>query len=89
MNKVSIPTVLRKLSAGQDFVDCQGKTVEEVLNDLERQHPGFRERIMTGTGVNRFINLYVNGDDIRFLDGVNSSVKDGDEVAIIPSISGG
>ncbi|HYB98002.1 MAG TPA: MoaD/ThiS family protein [Candidatus Limnocylindrales bacterium] len=85
-----IPTPLRKYTGGKDAVTAEGTSIAAVLADLDRSCPGLRERICEADGsVRRFVNLYVNGDDIRFLDNVNSPVKDGDEVSIVPAIAGG
>jgi molybdopterin synthase sulfur carrier subunit len=88
--QVRIPTPLRKFTGGQDSVEASGGTIGAVLADLDKRHPGLRERICDADGsVRRFVNLYVNGDDIRFLSNLNSPVKDGDEVSIVPAIAGG
>ena len=87
---VRIPTPLRKFTGGKDSVEVSGATIAAVLADLEKNHPGLRERICEADGsVRRFVNLYVNGDDIRFLSNLTSPVKDGDEVSIVPAIAGG
>ncbi|RMD83100.1 MAG: MoaD/ThiS family protein [Candidatus Dadabacteria bacterium] len=88
--QVRIPTPLRKYTGGQESVTAEGTSVGAVLDDLERKHPGIKERICESDGrVRRFVNLYLNGDDIRFLDNLNSPVKDGDELSIVPAIAGG
>jgi sulfur-carrier protein len=87
---VRIPTPLRSLTRGQAEVQASGTTVGEVVADLERQYAGLRERLMEDGGeLRRFINLYVNGEDIRFLQGTITALKDGDEVSIVPAIAGG
>jgi molybdopterin converting factor small subunit len=86
---VRIPTPLRTLTAGQDEVAAEGTTVGELLEDLERRHPGLRERILDEKGVRRFINLFLGDEDIRFLDGLGTSVKAGDALSIVPAIAGG
>jgi len=87
---VRIPTPLRKLTKGAEAVTAQGDSIRALLEDLESKHPGLKERICEADGsVRRFVNLYVNGDDIRFLDNLSSRVKDGDEVSIVPAIAGG
>ena len=87
---VRIPTPLRKFTGGKDSVEASGATIGAVLADLEKNHPGLRDRICESDGsVRRFVNLYVNGDDIRFLTNLTSPVKDGDEVSIVPAIAGG
>ena len=88
--QVRIPTPLRKFTGGQEAVPADGASIGEIINDLEQNHPGLKERICEADGsVRRFVNLYVNGDDIRFLDNLGSPVKDGDEVSIVPAIAGG
>jgi molybdopterin synthase sulfur carrier subunit len=88
--RVRIPTPLRKYTGGKDAVTAEGSSIAAVLADLDKSCPGLRERICEADGsVRRFVNLYVNGDDIRFLDNTNSPVKDGDEVSIVPAIAGG
>ena len=88
--QVRIPTPLRKFTDGADTVDADGASIGAVLESLESNHPGLRDRICETDGsVRRFVNLYVNGDDIRFLDNLKSAVKDGDEVSIVPAIAGG
>jgi molybdopterin synthase sulfur carrier subunit len=81
---------LRKLTGGQEAVSADGASIREIIDDLEQKHPGLKERICEADGnVRRFVNLYVNGDDIRFLDNLGSAVKEGDEVSIVPAIAGG
>jgi molybdopterin synthase sulfur carrier subunit len=88
--QVRIPTPLRKFTGGRDTVDATGASIGAVLADLDANHPGLRERICEADGsVRRFVNLYINGDDIRFLENLSSPVKDGDEVSIVPAIAGG
>lgn len=88
--KVRIPTPLRRFTGGAEEVHSDAATVGAVVADLESRHPGIRERLCDEEGrVRRFVNLYVNGDDIRFLDSLDTRVKDGDELAIVPAIAGG
>ena len=87
---VRIPTPLQRLTSGQWEVACEGATIIELLGDLERRYPGVKERICDSQGkLRRFVNVFVNEEDIRFLQGDQTSVKDGDEVSIIPAIAGG
>lgn len=88
--RVRVPTPLRKFTQGSDEVDASGDTVLAMLEDLEQNHPGIKERIMDESGkVRRFVNVYVNGDDIRFLKNVDTALKDGDSISIVPAIAGG
>ena len=88
--KVLIPTPLQKLTNDQATVDCSGTSVAELLESLEQNCPGIKARLCDEQGqLRRFVNFYVNSEDIRFLDGVNTSLNDGDEVSIIPAIAGG
>ncbi|HEY3268434.1 MAG TPA: ubiquitin-like small modifier protein 1 [Armatimonadota bacterium] len=87
---VLIPTPLRKLTGEQEKVTADGLSVGEVLADLGRQFAGITERICDSDGeLRRFVNVYVNGEDVRFEGGKAAAVKDGDEVSIVPAIAGG
>jgi molybdopterin synthase sulfur carrier subunit len=86
---VRVPTPLRRLSGGA-IVQADGGTVSALIDDLETKYPGFRDRLCDDDGsLKRFINLYVNGEDIRYASGLETSLNDGDEVSIIPAVSGG
>ncbi|HWR57504.1 MAG TPA: MoaD/ThiS family protein [Thermodesulfovibrionales bacterium] len=87
--KVRIPTPLQRLTQGKEEVDGISGTVMELVKDLDRRFPGIGERISEGGKIRRFVNIYVNEEDIRFLKGEDSKVKDGDEVSIVPAIAGG
>lgn len=86
---VRIPTPLRTLTGGADEVNATGATVGEVIEELEKRYPGVRDRLLDEKGVRRFVNIYVGDEDIRFLDGLKTEVKGGDQLAIIPAIAGG
>ena len=86
---VRIPTPLRTLTGGADEVTASGSTVREVIDDLESRHPGVRERLLDDKGVRRFVNIYIGEEDIRFLEGLKTSLKPGDQVSIVPAIAGG
>lgn len=87
---VLIPTPLRKLTNEQETVDADGAKVADVIEQIQAQYPGLKERLCDDNGVlRRFVNVFLNGEDIRFLDGPNTPVKDGDELSIIPAIAGG
>jgi molybdopterin synthase sulfur carrier subunit len=90
MVKVRVPTPLRRFTAGNDEVAATGDSIKAVLVDLERRHPGIGERLLDDKGeLRRFVNVYLNGDDIRFLSALDSKVKDGDDISIVPAIAGG
>jgi sulfur-carrier protein len=87
---VRIPTPLRTLTKGAAEVQGAGDTVSDIIQDLERQFPGLRERLVDEGGeLRRFINIYVNEEDIRFLEGAKTVLKAGDSVSIVPAIAGG
>jgi sulfur-carrier protein len=88
--QVRIPTQLRTLTNGQEVVAVAGKTVLEIIEDIDRKHPGIKERICEPDGkLRRFVNVFVNEEDIRFLENLETPVKENDEVSIIPAIAGG
>jgi len=88
--RIRIPTPLRRFTGGAEEVSVSGTTVGAAVEDLEQKHPGIKERLCDESGrVRRFVNLYVNGDDIRFLNSLDTPIKEGDEVAIVPAIAGG
>jgi molybdopterin synthase sulfur carrier subunit len=87
---VRIPTPLRALTKGNAEVQATGQTVTDLVDDLERQFPGIRERLLDEAGeLRRFINVYVNEEDIRFLEGKKTTLKERDQVSILPAIAGG
>ena len=87
---VRIPTPLRAVTKGAGEVQAKGGSVVDLIEDLERQYPGLRERLIEEGGeVRRFINIYVNEEDIRFLQGKKTALKDGDTVSVVPAIAGG
>lgn len=88
--KVRIPTPLQKLTQSQSEVAVEGVSLSQVLENLDAKFPGFKERLYDEKGaLRRFINFYVNDEDVRFLDGDKTPIKDGDEVSIVPAIAGG
>jgi sulfur-carrier protein len=87
---VRIPTTLRPLAGGQSEVSVEGQTVGEVLQALDAEHPGFADRLLDDEGgLRKFVNVFVADDDVRFMDGLDTSVPDGETVAIIPAVAGG
>ncbi len=90
MIKVRIPTPLRSLTKGQGEVETEARSVLEMIETLDSAHPGIKDRLCDEKGeLRRFVNIYVNEEDIRFLKGRLTSLKDGDEVSIVPAIAGG
>jgi len=87
--KVRIPVPLQRLTQGKEEVEGEPGTVIELINALDQKYPGLGERISEGGKIRRFVNVYVNEEDIRFLKGEETNVKDGDEVSIVPAIAGG
>ncbi len=87
---VRIPTPLRRVTDGQDKVDTEGETLKQIIDSMESQYPGIKERLCDEDGnLRNFVNVYVNGEDVRFLDGVDSATGDGDEISIVPAVAGG
>ena len=87
---VKIPTPLRKLTNGETSVDADGETIGAVVEALETAFPGMRERLIDESGdLRHFVNIYLNGEDVRYLDGLNSPVGDKDELSIVPAVAGG
>ena len=88
--KIRIPTPLRKLTNNEEVVEVKAATISAAITELQSRYPGIRERIVDEKGdVRRFVNVYVNEEDIRFLQNQQTPLKDGDEVSIIPAIAGG
>jgi MoaD family protein len=87
--KVNIPTPMRQHTEGKATVEAGGATVQNVLDDLGRKYPGIAQRLFDKGQLRRFVNVYLNDEDIRYLDNLSTAVKDGDEVNIIPAVAGG
>ncbi len=88
--KVRIPTPLQKLTKDQGEVQVQAGNIKELISSLEKNFPGIKDRICDDTGkIRRFVNVYLNEEDIRFLNQEDTSLKDGDEISIVPAIAGG
>jgi len=87
--EVRIPTILRTYTDGEKAVPGQGGTLSEVIEDLEANHPGIRERLVDGGDLRRFVNVYVNDEDVRFTGGLETAVSDGDQVVVLPAVAGG
>ncbi len=88
--RVKVPTQLRSLTQGAAEVDASGATVAELLDDLESRHPGIKERVLDESGaLRRFLNVYIDDEDVRFIDGISTKVPDGASMSIIPAVAGG
>jgi len=88
--KVRIPTPLRKLTNNEELIEIDAKTIGDAIVELQSRYPGIQERLLDDSGsVRRFVNVYVNEEDIRFLENQKTQLKDGDEISIIPAIAGG
>ena len=86
---VSVPTILRTHTGGEKSVQASGSNIGEVIEDLESNHPGLKDRLVEDGDLRRFVNLYVNDEDVRFTGGLAAAVKDGDNVTILPAVAGG
>ncbi|MEU6265295.1 MoaD family protein [Saccharopolyspora sp. NPDC003752] len=87
--KVSIPTILRTHTGGEKSVEAKGNTVAEVINDLDSNFNGLKDRLVKEGNLHRFVNVYVNDEDVRFAGGLEAKVADGDSVTILPAVAGG
>jgi molybdopterin converting factor small subunit len=86
---VSIPTILRSHTGGEKRVTASGDTLQAVINDLEANYSGISERIVDSGKLHRFVNIYVNDEDVRFSGGLDTTIADGDSVTILPAVAGG
>lgn len=87
--EVRVPTILRTYTANAKVVTVQGTTIAEVVADLDANYPGIGDRLLDDKGLRRFVNVYLNDEDVRFLDGLATVVADGDSVTILPAVAGG
>ena len=87
--EVRIPTILRTYTGGEKAVTGEGATLSEVIDNLEANHPGIKERLIEGGDLRRFVNVYVNDEDVRFTGGLETEVSDGDQVVVLPAVAGG
>ena len=88
--EVRIPTVFRRFTDNEAVVSVDGGTLSDVLDQIDARHPGFKEQLMTGEGeLHRFINVYVNDEDARYLEKLDTKVSEGDTVSLLPSVAGG
>lgn len=87
--EVRIPTILRTYTGGDKAVDAAGDTLAALIDDLETNHPGIKDRLLEGGEVRRFVNVYVNDEDVRFTGALKTGLSDGDQVVILPAVAGG
>ena len=87
--EVRIPTILRTYTGGEKAVDASGDTLAALIDDLEASPPGIKERIIDGADLRRFVNVYVNDEDVRFTGGLETALSDGDQVVVLPAVAGG
>jgi molybdopterin converting factor small subunit len=91
--EVRIPTILRTYTAGEKAVSAEGASLSALIDDLEANHPGIKERLVEtkdgGTDLRRFVNVYVNDEDVRFIGGLEAELSDGDQVVVLPAVAGG
>ena len=87
--EVRIPTILRTYTDGAKSVTGSGGTLAELIDDLEAGHPGIKERLIDGADLRRFVNVYVNDEDVRFTGGLETGLSDGDQVVVLPAVAGG
>jgi len=87
--EVRIPTILRQYTDGAKAVEGSGATLAELIDDLDARHPGLRDRLVEQGGLRRFVNVYLNDEDVRFLGGLETPVAEGDAVTVLPAVAGG
>jgi MoaD family protein len=87
--EVRIPTILRTYTDGEKAVTGEGATLQALIDDLEANHPGLKDRLIEGAELRRFVNVYVNDEDVRFTGGLETSLDDGDQVVVLPAVAGG
>ena len=87
--EVRIPTILRTYTDGEKSVTGEGANLSALIDDLEGNHPGLKDRLLDGADLRRFVNVYVNDEDVRFLGGLEASLSDGDQIVVLPAVAGG
>jgi MoaD family protein len=87
--EVRIPTILRTYTDGAKSVDAAGDTLTALIDDLEGNHPGIKDRLVDNGDLRRFVNVYVNDEDVRFIGGLEAPLSDGDQVVVLPAVAGG
>ncbi|MGN0063402.1 MAG: MoaD/ThiS family protein [Nocardioides sp.] len=87
--EVRIPTILRTYTGGAKAVDGEGSTLAGLIENLETNHPGIKDRLLDGADLRRFVNIYINDEDVRFMGGLEAPLADGDQVVVLPAVAGG
>jgi len=87
--EVRIPTILRTYTDGEKSVTGEGANLSALIDDLEGSHPGIKDRLLDDGDLRRFVNVYVNDEDVRFIGGLEAELKDGDQVVVLPAVAGG
>ncbi len=87
--EVRIPTILRTYTGGEKVVTAEGASLQELVANLDSSYPGIADRLVDDSGLRRFVNVYLNDEDVRFLDGLGTEVADGDSLTILPAVAGG
>ena len=87
--EVRIPTILHTYTGGEKAVTADGASLSALIDDLEASHPGIKERLIEGDDLRRFVNVYVNDEDVRFIGGLEAELSDGDQVVVLPAVAGG
>lgn len=87
--EVRVPTILRTFTGGEKVVSAEGSSLETIIKDLDANYPGIGERLLDDSGLRRFVNVYVNDEDVRFLDGLSTQVSENDSITILPAVAGG
>jgi MoaD family protein len=87
--EVRIPTILRTYTGGEKAVSAEGATLADVVENLEVNHPGIKERLIDAGDLRRFVNVYINDEDVRFLGGLEATLNDGDQIVVLPAVAGG
>ena len=87
--EVRIPTILRTYTGGEKAVDASGQSLSALIDDLEANHPGLKDRLIENGDLRRFVNVYVNDEDVRFIGSLDAELSDGDQVVVLPAVAGG
>jgi len=87
--EVRIPTILRTYTGGEKAVTADGASLSALIDDLEAGHPGIKDRLIDKGDLRRFVNVYINDEDVRFIGGLEATLKDGDQVVVLPAVAGG